>query len=835
MIYAILIQQSYAQESEENINHKNLTARNQQNFVFDTTSLYGVNRDIDLSIFNISHYVAPGLYNVSLTINNKESIDTTVKFDHADASSSAVLCLDPKLLNLLDLKEKLLKDLLQQENECLNIKDINPDAYYDFSLSQLKLDLYIPLVAIQQRPEGYINPKRFDQGVSSAFIAYNANMHKNDQQTQNYLNLNAGVNFAGWYFRHNGYFESTDEGDLGRYRSSQNTLYRDIDRLRSRLSLGEFYSNNLLSENLSLVGVQLASDDNMLPWSMRTYAPIIQAVANTNALVKVFQNGQKIYEKSVPAGAFELTDLNTSANGELTVEIIENGGEKRVLYFPMQLNINLLKKGLLQYNVAYGRYKIANKLTQEQVFQANLNYGLTNHLTIGSAMTFAEPYKSILVSASLNSLIGGINTTVDYSRANLYGQDRDGQRYQFKYSYFWEAQNLNINANLSRQSRDYQTANNTLSIANYDQLNDDEYRNLWNNNNLKTQYSLSLSKSFQDRRWGSFQVAFYQNTYWTDQQHYNQYTFSYGNRWHKLNYNLGVNHSQDRFDNQKNNTYYASISIPLEWRKSNLYLSSNIQRAESDAMRSDSANVNLSGTAGQDNNINFGIGINRNDYGNGQNIAYSGNMNYLHPYVNLGATLYHDEHDSQYSLSANGGVVAHRYGITATNHLNDTYTIVHVDKGRAAGVNNAWGIRLDRFGNAIYSTSSPYAYNLIQIDPELMPANMNIKSNQATVIPRQYSSTLVKFNAEISSLYVLRIQSPLGNLPMGAEVRTAAQKVIGRLAQSNQVLLDQFDPQQDHQLTVVWGDMQQNHCQIQLPRLKSNKDQALQIVPVECQ
>ncbi|TCM60463.1 outer membrane usher protein [Acinetobacter calcoaceticus] len=822
----------YAQDNHDPLKKdQDLLAHNNHSYAFSTTSLYGANRDIDLKAFNITNYIAPGMYNVSLSINEKALTDTTVKFDHLDASSSAVLCLDPQLLTQLDLKAQVIEKLPQEP--CITIKDISPDAYYDFNLQQLSLNLYIPLVDVVQRPAGYISPKLFDEGVTSAFIGYNANLHKNDQQTQNYLNLSGGINFAGWFFRHNGYFESNQSGNLSRYRSSINTLYRDIDALHSRLSLGEFYTNNNISESLSILGAQLASDDNMLPWSVRNYAPIVQGVANTNALVRVFQNGQKIYEKSVPAGAFELTDLATLSNGDLKVEIIENGGEVRVLNFPMQVSINLLKKGRFKYSAAAGRYKLADKITDDMVGQANFSYGLSNNITLSNSVTYADIYKNILISAGMNTALGGISFSGDYSRTNLFDQTKNGQRYQFKYSFFWEPQSINFNANASTQSKRYQTANNALSQANYDKLNQDEYWNFWNNNDLKNQYALSVSKSFQDSRWGSIQASILRNEYWSDNNDHNQYVLNYSNRWKRFSYSLGMSRSQDPYNNLQNNTYYASLSLPLDWRKNNLYLSSNLQRSEN-TTNSTNANINLSGTLGESNNLNFGVGISQNNDNNQNTTAYNGNINYLHPYVSLGATAFNNGDRSQFSVSAQGALVAHRYGVTATNTIPNTYTIVHVEKGQDAGISNAWGVKLDRFGNAIYSNSSPYSKNLIQIDPDQMPVTMTLQSSQATVIPRQFSATMVKFSAQHSSMYVLRISSPQGQLPMGAEIRNAKQQLVGRLAQSNQAILDQFDPQQDRQLTLLWGNQHQNSCQIQLPTLNTEKSQSFQIIPVEC-
>src|SRR5690606_17605732 len=127
--------------------------------------------------------------------------------------------------------------------------------------------------------------------------------------------------------------------------------------IHSRTSIGQFNTNALPQESLPIFGVQLASDLNMLPWSMRYYSRVIENVAYTNALVRIFQNGQKIYERTVPPGPFKITDLTSTSSGNLTLEVIENGGEKKIFIIPMQNSFNLLKPEQYNYSLALGNYK----------------------------------------------------------------------------------------------------------------------------------------------------------------------------------------------------------------------------------------------------------------------------------------------------------------------------------------------------------------------------------------------------------------------------------------------------------------------------------------------
>lgn len=77
-------------------------------------------------------------------------------------------------------------------------------------------------------------------------------------------------------------------------------------------------------------GVNLASDENMLPFSQRGFAPTIRGIANSNAEVSVRQNGYLIYQANVAPGAFEINDISSTSNsGDMEVTIKEADGSER--------------------------------------------------------------------------------------------------------------------------------------------------------------------------------------------------------------------------------------------------------------------------------------------------------------------------------------------------------------------------------------------------------------------------------------------------------------------------------------------------------------------------
>ena len=367
------------------------------------------------------------------------------------------------------------------------IQDINSSAYYEMDVSKLVLNLYVPQAIRIEHPEGYINPKLFDQGINSSFLSYNYNTNHNEERTTQYLSLNAGSNFKGWYFRHQGNFDSDNSG-LGRYRSYENVLHTDITPIYSRLSLGQFSTQNYQLESLPIVGAQIASDQTMLPWSQQIYSPVIENVANSNALVKVYQNGIKIYERTVPAGPFKITDLGSIGSGNLIVEIVENNGEVKTYTVPLQQNVNMIKPGRYNYSVSLGKYRLLNDTTDEVISQLNYGYGLNNHLTLLSGLNISEHYNSVLIGAAINSNFGAMNVKVNASQAKIFLEKYDGNQFSFDYICQFDDLDFSVFLNSLYQDRNYVTASNTFSKLNFDDLSESEINNYKLTNNLKNQY-----------------------------------------------------------------------------------------------------------------------------------------------------------------------------------------------------------------------------------------------------------------------------------------------------------------------------------------------------------
>lgn len=846
VVFLLLAKYCYAAEHE--LQAEQLQAKavpSERLYSFDARSLFGrQNQDIDLSYVRQSNGVAVGTYSLNTSINHERSLGTlNLKFDHLDANLTAVLCIDEQLLQRLDLRPEILEKL--PKKDCLVAKDLSPDAYYDLDMAELMLNLSLPLTIINQRPRGYIAPDAYDQGVTSAFVGYDFNRYTNKREgaketSNNYLNLTGGLNLARFNVRHAGSFESTGS-DLSRYRSYLNTISTDVIPLNARVTGGEFNTQTYGLESAKIRGLQLATDLSMLPWSQRNYAPIIRGIANTNALVSVFQNGQKIYERTVPMGEFEFNDLTVGSSGDLTVQITENGGEKRSFIMPLQSNMNLIRAGQLNYSVASGRYQLGNQLTDTYVGQLSSEYGVNNYLSLYTGANISDRYQNYLLGFGHSNRLGGFRLDLEHSKAQLAQRDQIGQKYKLDYQYNHTASQLSLYASAQYQDPKFLTLNSMMSLQNYDELDQDQLDNFFLSYNLKQQLSLSLNKSFARPELGAISVSLLKSDYWNSDQDIIQYGLSYNNRWKKLSYSFGYSRNDKKNylgQTKKEQRFNLSLSLPLSWAKHRTNIHSNIQHADT-AGRPTNASLGFSGVAGEYNQIGYAVTTshNWNDFTE-RNSSISANLNYNLPSVRLGAVVGKSNTQSQYGFSARGALVAHPYGITATNQISDTYTIVHAKGARGASVMNAWGAKLDYWGNAIYSNLSPYTSNRIAIDIKDLGLDVNIKANQSEVIPRRFSSTLVKFDVEQTSNLLLEVTVPEGGkqIPIGVQALTEEGQVAGMFGQSNQLFIENAALLKD-QLWVQWGAQEQQRCAIEIPHKQiagQKQPKSVQLIAVEC-
>ncbi|MDI5578104.1 fimbria/pilus outer membrane usher protein, partial [Salmonella enterica subsp. enterica serovar Anatum] len=121
-----------------------------------------------------------------------------------------------------------------------------------------------------------------------------------------YLNLRSGMNLGAWRLRNYSTWTRNDGNNT--WDNIGTSLSRAIVPLKSQLTLGDTSTAGDIFDSVQMRGVQLTSDEEMLPDSQRGFAPVIRGIAKSNAEVTVEQNNYVIYRSFVLPGAFEIND-----------------------------------------------------------------------------------------------------------------------------------------------------------------------------------------------------------------------------------------------------------------------------------------------------------------------------------------------------------------------------------------------------------------------------------------------------------------------------------------------------------------------------------------------
>ncbi|MEG9083308.1 fimbria/pilus outer membrane usher protein, partial [Escherichia coli] len=171
-------------------------------------------------------------------------------------------------------------------------------------------------------------------------------------------------------------------------------LQRAVIPLKAQLTLGDSSAPADVFDSVPFRGVQLASDDDMLPDSLKGYAPVVRGIARTNAQVVIRQNGYQIYQSYVAPGAFEITDMYpTGGAGDLDVTIKEADGSEQHFTLPYASVPVLQREGRLKYALTGGQYRAYNSSVEKTPFgQIAAIYGLQKGITIYGGGQGASKY-----------------------------------------------------------------------------------------------------------------------------------------------------------------------------------------------------------------------------------------------------------------------------------------------------------------------------------------------------------------------------------------------------------------------------------------------------------
>ncbi|EIO9955883.1 fimbrial biogenesis outer membrane usher protein [Salmonella enterica] len=790
--------------------------------VFNTHALEIDNPDqpvVDLSTFAESDGQLPGTYRVTVYVNSEKQGEAQDIAFVAGPDKKLTAQITPAMLKAWGVKTDVFPALaaLPPDKPLNDIGRYIPMAATDLRFSKLQLNVSIPQAAMNASARGWVDPSEWDEGVPAALLNYNLSGSNTWRDGENgsddnyYANLQSGINLGAWRLRN--YSTWNYDEDSGSHWDSVNTyLQRDIQRLKGQLTLGDSYTPSDIFDSVQFRGAQLASDDNMLPDSLRGFAPIIRGIAQSSAQVTIKQNGYIIYQSYVAPGAFTISDLYpTSGSGDLEVTIKEADGSERTFVQPFSAVPIMQREGRLKYALTAGKYRSGNDDSDEPEFgQVTAIYGLPHAITIYGGTLYSEDYQSGAVGLGFGlGELGSLSADITAAHTTLNNDDsHNGQSYRVQYSKDFQTTDTSFTLAAYRYSTagfyTFQEANDLRADS------DDGWRMTYNK---RQRLQLDLSQSIGS--YGSFFVSGYQQDYWQEEGYERTLSIGWNGNIDGISYSVTYSYSDYPESTQPADQQLAfNVQVPLSRFMPNAWASYSVNTAKHGDTRQQ---VGLNGTTLADNNLSYSLQQSYTNHGVGGsgNISadYKGGQGEITGGYNYG------DDTQQVNYGLRGGIVAHPHGITLSQPLGQSLAIIKAPGAVDTKVQNNTGVYTDGRGYAVVPYVNPYKKNRIALDTSTLGDEVDIDTAVQTVTPTQGAVVMADFNTRVGRRVLMMLYYRGLPVPFGAQAKLK-EGGSGIVGDDGQVYLTGVPDEGD--IAVSWNGGQQCVVHYQLPESAGN-------------
>lgn len=787
----------------------------------------------DLSGFETAGQIPPNLYTVTVWVNQVEQGQHAVMFS-ADAQGRTQPELTPAFLHKMGVNTEVLPAFigLPKHEPVKDLTRLIPESQVKFDFSQLRLELSIPQIAMQANVQGSVDPTLWDEGVPAMLLNYNVNGGRSWQDartgragsSQNNLFgiANGGLNWQTWRLRSTmSYIRNTSHAGGMASQTTQRTefsntyLQRNIIPWRAEFLVGENSTDNDVFDSIPFRGGRLNSSDQMLPDSLRGFAPEIRGIAQSNARVTVSQNGSVVYQTYVSPGPFRIKDLlQTGSGGDLTVIITESDGSVRTQNIAFSSLPVMRRPSSLKYELTAGRYNggITDGTQQASFVQGTAIYGLPYHATLYGGSLVSKHYLSFAAGTGLSlGQFGALSADATTSSATLRGQNQrqSGTSYRLRYT----KSLLETGTAVDLAAYRYSTSN-YYSFADFNslgyQLRDNQVP--WALARQRSTLQLRLNQ--QLGKYGSLYLSGSRSDYWNDSRKINALSAGYNGSYRGISY--GLAYSIDRIKGNgswpENRQISLNMQVPLSLftastSMSRAYVSYQMTR-NSQGMTQHQTGIN--GSALNDRlyyGVMQGWGDDQNSRTSTLNIGYLGSRGMM----NMGYTS--SGTSQSLNLGGNGAVVVHPGGVTLSQMLGSSVAVVSAPGSAGARVMQG-NVQTDARGYAVVPYLSDYQANSISLNPATLPDDVDMTQSNVNIYPTKGAVVMAEFATRIGYQALITLRLGKTTVPFGALV--SVEKVQGDepntsiVGDDGQVYLSGL-PERGY-LQVKWGKEAGQQC-----------------------
>ena len=810
-----------------------LEARSEEEFFFDDNMMPGVD---SISRFNKDGSFLPGEYSVNIFLNGEFKAKSTLEFKEVGDKVEA--CFSKEGLKSIGVKEEYITT--KDGDGCVFISSSVSGGSEKYDPGSFRLDLIVPQMYVDNVPKNYVSPDYWEAGESMLYANYVANQYYvkdtgGDYSFTNrntYIGYDGGFNIGLWRFRQVGSWRH-DNHTGSRWNRNQSYVKRAIPAWKSELSIGESSTTGRFFSGLNYRGVALSTDERMKPDYQRNYVPIIQGVAQTNAIVRVRQNNREIYQTTVVSGPFEITDLQASSlNGDLDVIIEEANGQVSSFVVPFAAVPDSLKMGQDRYDVIVGQTRDVGD--HDGFAQFTYERGISNAITLNGGARVADDYQALALGGVYATRFGAFGFNNTFSSAKVPDEGRKtGWMGGITYSQtFAPTQTVLTLAGYRYSTEGYRDFGDVAGLRRAHKKHGPQGSNDWYSSTYlqRSRFEVMINQHFDE--YGSLYASASRQTYRGGRGHDTQYQAGYSKVFfNNINVSLSVSRqttgsyelSQGYYqDLDYNPNYYSiggrkntigtiTVSLPLDFvpvrnapTLSATYLKGSDKNESFQTMVSGTANV------GDTSPISYFAGHTR-DIGNDRNQnSFGANKNFSK--VSLSSSASFASKFKQASVTATGTIVAHSGGITLGQYAGDTFAIVEAKGAKGAKVTSTNDVRIDRFGYAVVPYLTPFKYNSVSLSSEgVKNSRVDVDGSQQRVAP--YAGAALKLVFETVEGYPVLITIDSKDdmkIPIGSNVLDSSGKVVGMVGQGSMAYIR--SEQKSGDLTIEWGDSSEDKC-----------------------
>lgn len=814
----------------------------------------------DLSGFEKGMEAPPGLYRVDIYMNDGFMSTRDVSFQPDADNKTLVPCLTRGQLSAMGVNTRAIPGMaVLATDACVPLTAMIKEASTQFDVGRQRLSISVPQAFMGNLARGYIPPDQWENGVTAGLLNYSFtgnNVHNNTGGTSNYafLNLQSGLNLGAWRLRDNTTWSYSSGGaglSENRWQHINTYLQRDIVPLRTRLTLGDGYTSGDIFDGMNFRGVQMASDDNMLPDSQRGFAPVIHGIARGTARVSIKQNGFEVYQTTVPPGPFTINDLFAAGNsGDLQVTILEADGSTQVFTVPYSSVPGLLREGHVRYATTVGQFRSGNDQQEKPTFgQGTLQWGLPDGWTVSGGTQLADRYRAFNLGIGKNlGSFGAVSLDITQARATLPDDNtHQGQSLRFLY-----------NKSLNEWGTNFQLVGYRYSTSGYFSLSDTTWGQMSGYSVATDEGVIQITPKFTDyynlayNKRGRLQMSVTQQvgrtatlyltgshqTYWGTGKADEQFQAGYSGAWQDITYTISYSLTKNAWQQDRDNMLAFNINIPFShWLRSDsqsAFRRSNVNYSMTDDLHGRMTNqVGIYGTLLDDNNLSYSV---QTGYAGGGTGTSGGTGNAALTYrgtsgnANVGYSRSDSYNQLYYGLS--GGVLAHENGITLSQPLNDTMVLIKAPGAGNVAVENQTGVRTDWRGYAVLPFVMDYRENRIALNTNTLADNVDLDEAVVSVVPTHGAVVLADFKTHIGLKVLMTLTYNGKPLPFGTVVSFDNGRSGSIVADRGQVYLTGLPLRGE--LKAKWGENVAEQCVVSYQLPPESQQQALSYLSAIC-